>query len=231
MTERGIYTVALGAGLAFSQFVMGASLANSTPTFAKDIAPILQEKCQNCHRNGSMAPMSLVTYQETRPWAKSIKERVVTRNMPPWHLDKTVGIQHFQNDISLSDEQIALIARWVDGGAPLGDAKDMPPPKQWPDDDGWQLEKQFGKPDFILKSEPYTMPAHGQDVWFRPLTPIPVTEPRWVRAVEMRPATPAGRRITHHALAYLQQEEPGSHTGLTMQGLLMEWAINKNNDI
>ena len=75
------------------------------------------------------------------------------------------------------------------------------------------------------------MPAKGQDVWFRPLTPIPITEPRWVRAVEMRPATPEGRRITHHALAYLQQEEPGSNTGIATQGLLMEWAINKNYDV
>jgi hypothetical protein len=224
-------TLALSTGLAFAVCAGAATLANNPPTFTKDIVPILQEKCQNCHRTGSMAPMSLVTYQETRPWAKAIKERVVSRNMPPWHLDKTVGIQHFQNDMSLSDEQIAIIARWVDGGAVLGDPKDMPPAKQWPDDDGWQLEKQFGKPDFILKSEPYTMPARGQDVWFRPLTPIPVTEARWVRAVEMRPATPAGRRITHHALAYLQQEEPGSGTGPTMQGLLMEWAINKNYDI
>jgi hypothetical protein len=133
--------------------------------------------------------------------------------------------------MSLSDQQIAVIARWVDGGAPLGNPNDMPPPKQWPNDDGWQLEKQFGKPDFILKSEPYTMAAKGQDVWFKPLTPIPVTEPRWVRAVEMRPATLAGRRITHHALAYLQQEEPGSTAGLAAQGLLMEWAVNKNYDI
>jgi len=231
MTRTGTQALALSACLAFSECVLGATLANSAPTFAKNIAPILQEKCQNCHRAGSMAPMSLVTYEETRPWAKSIKERVVTRNMPPWHLDKTVGIQHFQNDISLSDEQIALIARWVDAGAPLGDVKDMPPAKQWPIDDGWQLQKQFGKPDFILKSEPYTMAAKGQDVWFKPLTPIPVTEPRWVRAVEMRPATLAGRRITHHALAFLQQEEPGSTAGLVTQGLLMEWAINKNYDI
>src|ERR1700730_3343593 len=96
-----------------------------TPTFAKDVAPILQEKCQACHRAGSMAPMSLVTYEETRPWVKDIKQRVATRNMPFWHLEKTVGIQHFQNDISLSDEQISLIARWVDAGAPLGDPKDM----------------------------------------------------------------------------------------------------------
>ena len=95
-----------------------------------------------------------MTYEETRPWAKSIRERVITRKMPPWHLDKTVGIQQFQNDRSLSDEQIATIVRWVDSGAPLGDPKDMPPPKQWPDDDGWQLAKQFGPPDLVIKSDP-----------------------------------------------------------------------------
>jgi hypothetical protein len=212
----------------------GANAADhpASVTFAKDVVPILQEKCQMCHRAGEMAPMSLVTYEETRPWAKAIKERVVTRNMPPWHMDKTVGIQHFQNDFSLSDAQIATIARWVDGGAPMGDPKDMPTPRQWPKDNGWQLEREFGQaPDLVVTSEPYTMPAKGQDVWFRPLTPIPITEPRWVRAVEMRPATPEGRRITHHALAYLQQEEPGSNTGIATQGLLMEWAINKNYDV
>jgi hypothetical protein len=208
-----------------------AELTAPPATFTKDVAPILQEKCQGCHRAGSMAPMSLVTYQETRPWAKAIKQRVVTRNMPPWHLDKTVGIQHFENDMSLSDAQIATIARWVDAGAPQGDPKDMPPAKQWPNDDGWQLAKQFGQPDFVLSSDPYTMPAKGQDVWFKPLTEIPITEPRWVRAVEMRPATAAGRKITHHALAFLQQEEPGTNTGITTQGLLMEWAVNKNYDI
>jgi hypothetical protein len=214
---------------------ISADLNTKTPTFSKDVAPILQAKCEACHRNGSMAPMSLVTYEETRPWAKSIKQRVVTRSMPPWHLDKTVGIQQFQNDISLSDEQINVISRWVDAGAPQGDPKDMPAAKQWPKDDGWQLAKQFGPPDLVIKSEPYTMPAHGQDVWFKPLTPIGLTEPRWVRAVEMRPSTAAGRRITHHALAYLQQEEPGVNTdaapGLSTQGLLMEWAVNKSYDI
>jgi hypothetical protein len=208
-----------------------AELTLPPATFTKDVAPILQEKCQSCHRAGSMAPMSLVTYDETRPWAKSIKQRVVTRSMPPWHLDKTVGIQHFQNDMSLTDAQISTIARWVDAGVPQGDSKDMPPAKQWPKEDGWQLSQQFGQPDFVLSSDPYTMPAKGQDVWFKPLTQIPITEPRWVRAVEMRPATAAGRKITHHALAYLQQEEPGTNTGLITQGLLMEWAMNKNYDI
>ena len=107
----------------------------------------------------------------------------------------------------------------------------MPPLPPLPKEDGWKLAEQFGQPDFILKSEPYTMPAHGQDVWFKPLTPIPLTEPRWVRAVEMRPATPAGRKITHHALAFLQQDESGTGAGLATQGLLMEWAVNKNFDI
>lgn len=227
--QRGFYSIGLVVGIAT---VANAADIAQPVTFAKDIAPIFQEKCQNCHRAGQIAPMSLVTYKEVRPWAKAIKERVVTRNMPPWHLDKTVGIQHFQNDFSLSDGQIATIAHWVDSGAPLGDLKDMPPPKQWPNDDGWQLSHVFGRePDLVVKSEPYTMPAKGQDVWFKPLTQIPITEPRWVRAVEIRPSTPAGRRITHHAIAFLEQEEPGTHTGISMQGLLMEWAVNKNYDI
>ena len=221
------------AGVAFAIAALaGAADLPSKVTFTKDIVPVLQEKCQGCHRAGQMAPMSLVSYEETRPWAKAIKERVVTRNMPPWHMDKTVGIQQFQNDFSLSNEQIATISRWVDAGAPMGDPKDMPPPKQWPKDGGWQLVRELGRePDLVVQSEPYTMPAKGQDVWFKPLTPIPVTEPRWVRAVEIRPASPAGRRITHHALAFLEQEEPGSNTGIASQGLLMEWAINKNYDI
>jgi len=221
------------------------------PTFAKDIAPILQAKCQDCHRKGTAAPMSLVTYQEVRPWAKAIRERVVTRNMPPWHIDKTVGIQSFQNDRSLTDGQINTIVRWVDTGAPLGDPKDLPPPRNWPDEQGWVLAKQFGPPDLVLKSEDYTMPAQAQDVWWRPVTDVPLTEARWVRAVEMRPGTLAGRKIMHHVLAGLIQDEPGARAsranaadpngadpnaadttsaGAAGPGLLMEWAIGKNYD-
>src|SRR5579864_9393562 len=170
LRSLGILLSAVLPGLSIA-----AELTTKTPTFAKDVAPILQEKCQACHRAGSMAPMSLVTYEETRPWAKDIKQRVLARTMPPWHLDKTVGIQKFQNDISLSDDQISTIVRWVDAGAPAGDPKSMPPPKEWPNYDGWTLAKQFGAPDLVIKSESYTMPAHGQDVWFKPLTAIPVT--------------------------------------------------------
>jgi hypothetical protein len=223
------------------------SAVPAKPTFTKDIARIFQEKCEECHRKGTAAPMSLATYQEVRPWAKAIRERLVTRNMPPWHIDKTVGIQSFQNDRSLTDEQINTIVRWVDSGAPLGDPKDLPPPKHWPDDQSWVLAKQFGPPDLVLKSDDYTMPAQAQDVWWRPVTDVPLTEPRWVRAVEMRPGTLAGRKIMHHVLAGLIQDEPNaranranaadanaadsSNAGAAGPGLLMEWAIGKSYDV
>ena len=104
-------------------------------TFAKDVAPIFQEKCEGCHRTGEMAPMSLVTYEQVRPWAKSIKQRVAARQMPPWHLDPNVGVQKFANDMSLSQKQIDTIVQWADAGAPQGDPKDMPAAKAWPKDE------------------------------------------------------------------------------------------------
>jgi hypothetical protein len=205
-------------------------------TFAKDVAPILQAKCQDCHRPGTVAPMSLLTYQETRPWAKSIRERVIARQMPPWHIDKTVGIQHFLNDRSLSDQEVDTIVRWVDSGAPLGNPKDLPSPRQWPAEEAWQLTKQFGEPDFVIKSPSFSIPAVSDDQWWDPVSPVPVTEPRWVRAVEVRPATVAGRKVTHHAIARLWQndedsEDRGPRGFSDGSGLLMEWAIGKQFDI
>ena len=214
-----------------------STTSGAEPTFAKDIAPILQAKCQDCHRKGSMAPMSLVTYEETRPWAKAIRQRVITRQMPPWHIDQTVGVQKFKNDMSLSEAQINTVARWVDAGAPLGDVRDMPPAKQWPDEDDWKAAKELGPPDIVIKSDPYTMAAHHQDVWWRPTSNIPVTEPRWVRAVEMKPGSLAGRKITHHAVTYLVQDDPASVTPgggdaeLNRRAMLMEWAIGKGYDL
>jgi hypothetical protein len=233
--------------LATSAFAADAVSNNTKPvTFTKDIAPIFQAKCEECHRANTGAPMALQTYNDVRPWAKSIRQRVVSRNMPPWHLDKTVGIQHFANDRSLNDDQVNTIVRWVDAGAPQGDAKDMPPPLNWGDDTGWKLAKQFGAPGLILKSDDYTMPAHGQDVWFKPLTDVPITEARWVRAVEMRPGTVKGRKIMHHVLSHLIQDESGyklANASFTADnpaaggagggagGMLMEWAVGKNFDI
>src|SRR6185503_3731393 len=116
-------TAAAFAAIAAAPAVAAESAAK--PTFTKDIAPIFQEKCEACHRTDSIAPMSLVTYEEARPWARSIKVRVEQRQMPPWHIDKSVGIQDFKNDRSLSDDQLATIIRWVDQGAAKGDPKDM----------------------------------------------------------------------------------------------------------
>jgi hypothetical protein len=242
--RAGAVALTIGGFLSFS--ASAAELTNAKPvTFTKDIAPIFQEKCQDCHRKGTVAPMSLITYEEARPWAKSIKQRVVTKNMPPWHIDQTVGIQTFKNDMSLSDDQISKITRWVDSGAPMGDPKDMPAAKVFPSDDTWRLEKDFGKPDLIVKSTDYTMPAQSQDQWWKPIADINISEPRWVRAVEMRPGTTAGRKITHHALAHLVQHDPdapkigagsdddspAAQRNPDEAGTLMEWAVGKNYDI
>ncbi len=218
-----------------------SSQDRAAPTFTRDVAPIFQEKCQSCHRPDSIAPMSLQTYQESRPWAKAIRERVISRNMPPWHIDKTVGIQHFANDRSLTDEQIQTIVRWVDGGAQPGDPKDMPPAKTWPDDAKWNFAELYGgPPDLIVKSPLYTVPAVAMDAWYKPTVDTGLTEQRWVRAIEIRPATVKGRKVTHHALARLLQTEPGvaanplddgSAAAGVIGGLFMEWAVGKQGEI
>src|SRR5947207_11891949 len=123
-----------------------SSAASAQVTFARDVAPILQRSCQNCHHVGAIAPMSLVTYEEARPWARSIKQKVTTREMPPWYIDRHIGITKFKEDPSLTDDEIATIVKWVDGGAPAGSAADMPKPRVFADVDKWHI----GKPDMIV---------------------------------------------------------------------------------
>jgi mono/diheme cytochrome c family protein len=204
----------------------------ANPTFSKHIAPIFQAKCEACHRPDSIAPMSLRTFQEARPWARSIKARVESRQMPPWHIDKTVGIQAFKHDRSLSDEQIATIVKWVDNGAPEGDPKDMPRAKEWPDGQSWIYAEQFGQkePDLIVRSTPWTQKKGVNDTWWKPVVPTGLTEPRWVRAIEVRPGTVKGRKITHHANSDLIQDEPGDVTQAG-PGRFMEWAVGKEGEM
>jgi hypothetical protein len=233
-------------GVVFSAMALSASIAAAAPpgdtpvTFTKDVAPIFQAKCEACHRPNSIAPMSLMTFEEVRPWARSIKARVASRQMPPWHIDKTVGIQHFENDRSLTTEQIDTIVRWVDSGATKGELKDMPAPVKWADDTGWNFKSRFGEPDLIIKSPPYRMPAQAQDAWYKPVVPTGLTEARWVRAIEIRPSTIKGRRITHHALARLQQDDgtgaaasaaPTGDDADVGPGLFMEWAVGKQGEV
>jgi mono/diheme cytochrome c family protein len=237
-TSFGVVVFASLGGLCLPTIASAADTA--APTFTKDIAPIFQDRCEACHRPDSIAPMSLRTYEEARPWARSIRTRVEQRQMPPWNIDKTVGIQQFKNDRSLSEEQIATVVKWIDAGAPKGDLKDMPPPVQWPDDQGWNFAKVFGqeKPDLVIKSTPWTQKAGANDTWWRPVVATGLTEARWVRAIEIRPSTVKGRKITHHAIASLQQEETDAlaqndldDNGQVQPGTFMEWAVGKQGEM
>ena len=138
---------------------------------------------------------------------KAIRERVITRNMPPWHLDKTVGIQHFANDRSLSDEQIATIVRWADLARRWEIQRICRLPSNGRPMTAGSSRSSLARPTSLSNRSRTRCLRMGQDVWFKPLTDIGITEERWVRAVEMRPSTPAGRRIVHHALAGLRQDE------------------------
>jgi len=165
--------------------------AQSSPTeqvtFTKHIAPILQRSCQNCHRPGSIAPMSLLTYEDARPWARAIKRRTSAREMPPWFVEKNVGIQEFKDDPSLTDQEIALIARWADGGALRGNPADLPPARHFAEGNDWTI----GTPDLVVSSREGILKALAPD-YFGPLEPVPtgLTEDRYVKAVEFREVRP-----------------------------------------
>src|SRR5215510_9721780 len=179
------------AGLLLGSYAFGAeTLTAQSVTFNKDVLPILQRNCQTCHRPNNIAPMSFLSYETTRPWAKAMKNAVVTRKMPPWSADPQYG--HFENDPSLKQSEIDTIAEWADSGAPKGDDKDAPPPLQWPEN-GWTT-----KPDLILKGVPYTVPAApAKNVieWMTLTTPTGFTKDTWVTSVEIRPSELA---VTHH---------------------------------
>jgi hypothetical protein len=201
-----------------------ASQANSARqvTFSKDIAPIFQKSCQNCHHPGTSAPMSLMTYNDTRPWARSIKDRVLRREMPPWHLDKTVGIREYKNDISLSDGQIATIAKWVDSGAPQGDPADLPKPLEFANENTWFL----GQPDLTVTTDEFKMYPKGSDWWIDQFGELIVPEDRWIKAMEIKPSN---RRIVHHAVVYAI--EPDAPAGTPESGVqLTEYAVGKYGD-
>jgi hypothetical protein len=242
MWSAGAAALALAGVATVGTDPVAAPAAREGVTWAKDVAPIVQAKCEVCHRPGSIAPMPLTTYEEARRKARQIRQRVQARTMPPWHLDKTVGIQAFKNDRSLTDAEIRTITEWVDGGTPMGDPKDLPASVAWPDDRAWQLaDKVGGPPDMIVKSRPYTVMARGQDKWWRPLVETNLTEPRWVRAIEVKPSHPQGRRVVHHVLTMLEQPEQRVtgiastaahlHASPMSAGLFMEWAVGKAGEI
>ncbi len=191
-------------------------------TFSKDIAPILERSCQNCHRAGSIAPMALLTYKDARPWARSIKEKVVRREMPPWHIDRNVGITKFKEDPSLTDAEIATISNWVDRGAPEGNPSDLPPPRQFSDLDKWQI----GKPDVVVSmKKPYRLKANGQDEYYDVDIDPGFKEDVYIQAVETKPDM--GFKVVHHATTNLIEDPEDDPVGL----FLNEYAVGKNADI
>ncbi|HET9947335.1 MAG TPA: cytochrome c [Longimicrobiales bacterium] len=238
---RGLGLALAAAVAALPRPVTAQEVHEAEVTYARDVAPIIQQKCQECHMPNSIGPFSLTNYDEVRRRGRMIREAVQDRVMPPWHVNRTVGIQHFKNDRGLTDEQIQTIVAWVDQGMPFGDEDDLPPPVEYPDAREWQFADQFGPPDLVVKSEPFTLEAVTQDKWFRPVVPTGLTEERWVRAIEIKPSYPDGRRIVHHALAFLIQQEQGvrglasSAAGLGGLGggggLFMEWAVGKTGEI
>ena len=204
------------------------SAPQQTPTFTKDVAPILYDNCIRCHQPGEIAPMSLVTYKEARPWAKAIKDRVIRRQMPPWFLDKTIGIQKYKNDPSLSDADLATIVKWVDEGAPEGNPADMPPGLKGDDLSTWRI----GEPDLIVNYPEFTMPAHGADLYGTIQTPFGLKEDRYIMAIQSKVADSESRKVVHHALSYAV--EPGAETTMGDDSgggsgqFLIEYASGKN---
>jgi hypothetical protein len=210
-------------------FGQSSASARTQPTFTKDIVPILQRSCQDCHRPGSVAPMSLLNYEEVRPWARSIKARVAAREMPPWFIDRNIGIRKFKNDISLSDAEIATVTKWVDAGAPRGNAADLPPARQFPELTAWQT----GKPDLVVEMRGNRLvKAAAPDWWGNVESDVAVTEDRWIKSVEVKPI--AGYKMVHHAVASIVDpdvEEDEQNFNFSDRGALSEYSIGKNGDI
>ena len=202
-----------------------ASAQSESPTtFTKDVLPILQRSCQRCHRPGSVAPMSLLTYEEVRPWARAIRDRTAQREMPPWYIEPNVGVRSFKEDPSLSDEEITTIGRWVDGGAARGNPADAPPPIELASLDEWRI----GTPEWIVElPEEQTIGAVDADHWLNIWADSRLTEDRYIKAVETKPS-PGAYRVVHHVATSMRWEEEDGEEG---GGFLNEYAMGKNGDI
>lgn len=159
------------------------TVARTPVTFTRDVAPILQRSCQSCHSPGGIGPMSLMTYDQVRPWARSIKTKTTRREMPPWFIEKNIGIQRFKDDSSLSDLEIDIVSRWVDAGAPQGNPADLPAPRQRPD----ALEWTIGTPDLVVSSPVLNIKPVAAD-FMTDIGPAStgLTEDRYVQAIEVR---------------------------------------------
>ena len=198
----------VAAGMGLSGMPLGGHVSaqeapagdESVPTFSRDVAPIFYGKCISCHRPGEVAPMSLITFRDARPWARAIHEKVTTREMPPWHADRRYGV--FRNDLSLAQPEIDTIAAWAAGGAREGDPADLPPLPELTE--GWQI----GTPDMVFEMPvDYEVPTSGTVEYQYFDVPTNFTEDRWMQAGEARPGD---RAHVHHIVVYVREPEPNA---------------------
>ena len=192
-TAAGLCAAALLLGMT----VTGAEAAEGVPTFAADVAPILYDNCVACHRPNHLAPMSLISYDDVRPWARAVKTKVVSREMPPWGADSSV--RAYKNDASLSQAEIDVITAWVDGGAPRGNEADLPEVPEFAE--GWSI----GEPDLVFTMlEPFRVPADGTVPYSYVTVPTNLPEDTWISAHEFRPGD---RRVIHHVISEVLEDD------------------------
>ena len=206
----GVASLAFAASIVFYPAPVTHAQAPATPapTFHKDVLPILQRSCQTCHRPGTHAPMSLVTYRDARPWARSMKQKVTSREMPPWHIDRSIG--EYLEDPSLSDAEVNLIAAWVDGGAVEGHAADAPPARTFSSNTEWT----YGEPDLIVRmAKGFKIPADGPDFIPEEHVDPGLTEDRYVKWVQI---IPDAFRAVHHAHVYVDHPEGVDTSGVNL---------------
>ena len=220
----GLVFVVVGVVLLAAASLALAQAAVGEPTFTRDVLPILQRACQQCHRPGSVAPMALLTYEQVRPWARAIRDKTAQREMPPWFIERNVGVRAFKEDPSLSDDEIATIGRWVAAGALRGNPADAPPPIELASLDEWRI----GTPEWIVElPEEQTIGAVDADRWLNIWADSRLTEDRYIKAVETKPSTGA-YPVVHHVATSMRWEEADGEEG---GGFLNEYAMGKNGDI
>lgn len=202
-------------------FIAALAASAQEVTFHRDVLPILQERCQECHRAGQMAPMPLTTYAETRPWARAVREAVVTRAMPPWFADPCCG--KFEHDRRLSDREIAVLADWAEQGSLEGDPKDAPPPRRWTE--GWNLPRVDA---VIGMREDFEVPAKEAVEYQYIVIEGGSTQDRWVRGVEVRPRD---RSVVHHAVVYIRNAGDTWTRGPTTADILTVYAPGSAPDV